>query len=143
VHSQLSLADIVVTEAVLFFGAYEEAEQGELRLEVVDERIDGLGMAVQWLDLSRSNPDSWAEHLGSPTSAYEHLWPAQQFLLFLLGNYAALHAAIRKETQVPLMAHESIAWEVLSMEWIQHETTVEGLLEEFLAHPASQVPQSD
>jgi hypothetical protein len=141
--SNISLADIVLTEAVLFFGAYEEAQSGELRLDIVDERIDALGIAVQSLDLARSNPENWFEHLGSPTSTYENLWPAQQFLLFLLGNYAALHAAIRKEMQVPLMAPESIAWEVLSMEWVQHEATVAGLVDGFLAHPCSQVPQPD
>jgi hypothetical protein len=141
--SNISLADIVLTEAVLFFGAYEEAERGELGLELVDERIDALGIAVQYLDLSRSQPDSWHEHLGSPTSSYDNLWPAQQFLLFLLGNYAGLHAAIRKEMQMPLMAPESIAWEVLSMEWVQHEATVAGLVDEFLTHPFSQVPEPD
>jgi hypothetical protein len=140
--TSLSLGDIVVSEALVYFDKYEKAASGALKLDEVDERIDELGIAVQSLDLARSDPGNWSEHLGVST-AYDHLWPAQQFLLFLLGNYAALHAAVRRESQVPLMAPESIAWEVLSMDWLQSEVTIEGLIERFLAHPVSQVPQSD
>lgn len=140
---ELSLADVILGEALIFFSSSEKAERAALALEEVDERIDALALAVQALDLARSQPGNWAEYSPAWTGLYENLWPAQKLLLFLLGNYAALHASIRKKMQVPLMSPESIAWEVTAMKWVQHEATVEGLLQRFLQHPASQVPRSD
>jgi hypothetical protein len=139
----LTLADTLVAEALLFFNAYEKSERGELTLEEIHERIDMLGIAIQGLDVARSNPDSWPEYLSAETSSYEHLWPAEQLKLFLLANYAALHASIRKDLGLPVISLESIAREVLLLEWVPYETTNEELLESFLSHPASQAPRSE
>jgi hypothetical protein len=141
-QGDLTLADSIVGEALVFFHVYEEAERGELTLEKVDERIDMLGISTQALDLARSNPNDWSEYLHATTSEYEHLWPAQQLQLILLSNYAALHATLRKDVVLPLVSLESIAQEVLLLEWIPHETTNKELLQIFLAHPASQAPNA-
>jgi hypothetical protein len=109
----LTLADTLVGEVLFFFNAYEKSERGELTLEEVDKRIDMLGVAIQGLDVARSNPDSWPEYLSAETSSYDHLWPAEQVDLFLRANYAALHASIRKDLGLPVISLESIAREVL------------------------------
>jgi hypothetical protein len=137
----LTLADALVGEALFFFDAYEKSERGKLTLEEVDRRIDMLGFAIQGLDVARSNPDSWPEYLPAQTSSYDHLWPAEQLKLFLLANYAAFHASIRKELALPVISLESIAREVLALKWIPHEATNGALLECFLSHPASQAPK--
>jgi hypothetical protein len=139
----LTLADSIVGGALFFFGDYEEIERGELPLEKVQGRIDMLGVSTQALDLARSNPDNWSEYLHVGTSSYEHLWPAQRLELLLLSNYAALHVTLRRGLPLFLISPESIAREVLSLEWIPREATNEELLEIFLAHPASQAPKAE
>jgi hypothetical protein len=139
---ELTLADALVGEAVVFFSALEKSQRGELTLAEVDERIDLLAIIVQSLDVAGGNPDTWSEHLVAPTSSYEHLWPAERILLFLLANYGALHAVLRNDAiELPLIAPESIAREILVLEWVAQETTAEDALAAFLAHPASQVPE--
>ncbi len=116
---ELTLADTLVGEAMIFFAAYEKSRQGDLTLEYVDERIDMLGIVVQSLDVAGGNPEAWSEHLITPTSSFDHLWPSERILLFLLANYAALHAVLRRgDLQLPLIAPEAIAREILALEWI-------------------------
>lgn len=136
----LTLADTVVAEALIFFSAYDRAERGELSMEEVDARIDNLAIAIQSLDVARSNPDNWFEHLVAPTSSYEHLWPAERTFLYLLANYAAYHSAMRQQIDLPLISPQSIAREILALEWLPEESSGEGLLATFLEHPASQIP---
>jgi hypothetical protein len=139
---EMTLADAIVVETMVFFSAHEEGERGELTLDRIDDRIDALAIVIQSLDVARSNPQSWSEHLVARTSSYEHLWAAEQVLLFLLANYAAYRAAIRKKIELPLISPQSLAMEVLALEWLPHEVTVgEGALAAFLAHPAAQVPR--
>ena len=141
---ELTLADTLVGEAMIFFRAYEKSQRGELTLEEVDQRIDMLGIVVQSLDVAGGNPETWPEHMVSRTSSYDHLWPSERILLFLLANYAALHAVLRRDDlELPLIAPESIAREILALEWISEEMTVEPLATAFLAHPASQVPSGE
>lgn len=137
----LTLADALVGEALFFFNDYEKSERAELTLEEVDKQIDMLAVAIQGLDVARSNPGSWPEYLPAQTSSYDHLWPAEQVMLFLLANYAALHVWIRKDLEMPVISLESIAREVLALKWIPHEATNGALLERFLSHPASQAPK--
>ncbi len=138
---ELTLADTLVGEAVIFFVVYEEKPTGGIELGVrINERIDMLGIVVQSLDVAGGNPETSSEHLIAPTSSFDHLWPSERILLFLLANYAALHAVLRRgDLQLPLIAPEAIAREILALEWISQEMTVESLATAFLAHPASQV----
>lgn len=138
---QIALADMVVAETMLFFKAFDEMERGTLALEVVDEGIDRLAFGIQALDVARSAPDHWQEISPGRISSYEYLWPCEQVMLFLLANYAALHAASNRGVDCPLISPASLAWEILSLEWLPHEMASETLLGEFLAHPASQAPR--
>jgi len=138
---EFTLADTLVSEALTFFSNYEKSQRGELTLEEVDERIDMLGIVIQSLDVAGGNPETWFDHVAARTSSYDHLWPAERILLFLLANYAAFHAVLRRDDlRLPLIAPESIAREILALEWLSQEMTVEPLATAFLAHPASQVP---
>jgi hypothetical protein len=138
----MTLADALVGEALLFFAAFDKAERGELSLEDVDARIDNLAIVIQSLDVARGNPEHWVDHLVAWTSSYDHLWPAERTMLYLLANYGAYHSAMRQQIDLPLISPESIAREVLTLEWLPEETTEEKLLAAFLAHPASQVPRT-
>ena len=138
--AELTLGDSVLWHVLQFFDAFDRAADGTLILDEVDEQIDVLALGAQTIDQARSNPGEWAELVPAPTSAYEHLWPAEQILLFLLANYGALHAAVRQGMQVPLMSAESLAHEVLDQEWISQEASP-PLVNRFLAHPASQVSE--
>lgn len=138
----LTLADAVVGETLIFFAAFDKAERGELSLEEVDACIDNIAIVVQSLDIARSNPQTWPDHLVAWTSSYDHLWPAERTLLYLLANYGAYHSAFRQQIDLPLISPESIAREVLALAWLPQEVTGEELLTTFLAHPASQVPEA-
>lgn len=135
-----TLADAIVAETLFFFSAFDKAERGELTLEEVDARIDNLSIVIQSLDVARGNPDNWSEHLVAWTSSYDHLWPAERTLLYLLANFGAYHSAMRQQIDLPLIAPESIAREVLTLGWLPEESSGEELLASFLAHPASQIP---
>jgi hypothetical protein len=133
-----TLVDIVLSEVVAFLRVFEEMQDGRVTLEQVDERIDALGLAIQSIDVARSNPESWAEFLPRPISAYEYLWPCEQVMLFLLANHAAFHASLGRGIDGPFMSPESIAGEVLSLDWLPREVGNQELFDVFLAHPAAQ-----
>jgi hypothetical protein len=141
VPDDLTLADALVGEVLIFFAAFDKAERGELSLEEVDARIDNIAIVVQSLDVARGNPETWSDHLVAWTSSYDHLWPAERTLLYLLANYSAYHSAMRQEIDLPLISPESIARELLSLAWLPQEVSGEEVLAAFLAHPASQVPE--
>lgn len=137
-----SLADVLIGESLIFFANHAKVQEGQLTLEAVDERIDLLAIVVQSLDVAGGNPDSWPDHLVAPTGSYEHLWPAERILLFLLANYSAYHSLLRNTVaDLPVIAPESIAREILALQWLSEEITAENLLAMFLEHPASQVPE--
>ncbi|HXR32024.1 MAG TPA: hypothetical protein VN752_12910 [Solirubrobacterales bacterium] len=133
-----TLADLVLSEAVTFLRVFEEMKDGRVTLDQIDERIDALGLEIQAIDVARSNPQSWEEHVPRPISAYEHLWPCEQILLFLLANHAAFHASLGRGIDGPFMSPESIAGEVLSLDWLIRDAENRELLDVFLAHPAVQ-----
>lgn len=134
----MTLADLVLGEALMFFKAFGEVTEGALTRDAVDERIDTLALGIQSTDVARSNPESWAELVPGPISAYEHLWPCEQIMLFLLANYAALRVSLGRGIECPIMAPESIAQEILALDWFPYEVSSQALLEQFLAHPAAQ-----
>jgi hypothetical protein len=138
---ELTLADLVLGEALLFFKAFGEMTEGALTQDVVDERIDTLALGIQSTDVARSNPEAWVELAPGSISTYEHLWPCEQIMLFLLANYAAFRVSLGRGIDCPIMAPESIAQEILRLDWFAHEVSNEALLEHFLAHPATQPPK--
>lgn len=138
---QLTLADLVLGEALLFFKAFGEMTEGALTQDTVDERIDTLALGIQSTDVARSNPEAWVGLAPGSISAYERLWPCEQIMLFLLANYAALRVSLGRGIECPIMAPESIAQEILALDWFAHEVGSQALLEQFLAHPATQPPK--
>jgi hypothetical protein len=138
---EMTLADLVLAEALMFFKAFGDLTEGALTRDAVDERIDTLALGIQSTDLARSNPESWIELAPGPISVYERLWPCEQIMLFLLANYAAFRVLLGREIECPFMAPESIAQEVLGLDWFPHEVSSQALLEQFLAHPAAQLPR--
>jgi len=135
---EMTLADLVLAEVLMFFKALGDMTEGALTLDVVDERIDTLALGIQSTDLARSNPESWVELAPGPISAYERLWPCEQIMLFLLANYAALRVSFGRGIECPFMAPESIAREILELDWFPYEVGSQTLLEQFLAHQAAQ-----
>lgn len=142
-EAQLPLADTVVGETMLFLKAFDDMGEGQLTLEQVNESIDRLAFGIQALDMARSSPENWAEIAPGQISSYDYLWPCEQILLFILANYAAIHAAFVRDTECPLISPRSLAWEVLTLEWLPFEMGNEELLKMLLAHPAAQVPQDE
>lgn len=137
----MTLVDTVLSQALLFFKDFDEMTAGQLALDTVDERLEILALGIQSTDLARSNPDQWMELVPGPISSYEYLWPCEQVMLFLLANYAAIRASFQRGVQCPLISPQSLAFEILSLEWLPGEAGSSGVAERFLAHPAAQVPQ--
>lgn len=137
----MTLADLVLAEVLMFFKAFGDMTEGALTRDAVDERIDTLALGIQSTDLARSNPESWTELVPGPISAYERLWPCEQIMLFLLANYAALRVSLGRGIECPFMAPESIAQEVLELDWFPYEVSNQALLEQFRAHRAAQPPE--
>ena len=137
----MTLVDTVLGQTLIFFKDFDEMTAGRLALDTVDERLDILALGIQSTNLARSNPDQWMELVPGPISSYEYLWPCEQVMLFLLANYAAIHASLQRDVECPLISPQSLAWEILSLEWLPGEAGSSELVERFLAHPAAQVPK--